>query len=218
MTTHTEYIQKQADFPHLYKAQGDILAKHSKEDRENLFENNLVASCDEKTMDNTFKVFDIMLKSKFRGQIDVDPEVAERACITDYHVMLRMKLVAAEANAEQHRSAWHGEQMAKLVARQLKDQEEKAKKEEADKVAKMKELRGETDTSLPPPILDDEQIAKLKREAEEAEMVTLAAHEMERRLEMLKKKEFEDKDAEYQNQIEVIQAQIADTQCKGRDR
>ena len=44
VTTHTEYIQKQADFPHLYKAQGDILAKHSKEDRENLFENNLVAS------------------------------------------------------------------------------------------------------------------------------------------------------------------------------
>jgi citrate lyase synthetase len=43
VTTHTEYIIKQSDFPQYYKPQGDILTKYSKEDREKIFENNLVS-------------------------------------------------------------------------------------------------------------------------------------------------------------------------------
>lgn len=45
VTTHTEYIRKESDFPQYYKPQGDVLTKYSKEDRERLFENNLVGSC-----------------------------------------------------------------------------------------------------------------------------------------------------------------------------
>lgn len=156
-----------------------------------------------------------MLKHKFKGQIDVDPEVAEKVCLADYRAMLQAKLDQVQLVAKQHREAWEGEQAAKLIALQIKENEEKLQREEDEKAAKMKELRGETPTDLPKPILDDEEIAKLKREAEEAEMVVLASQELERKLEFHKKMEFETKQNELLHRIEELKDQLEDTQCRG---
>lgn len=156
-----------------------------------------------------------MLKNKFRGQIDVDPDVAEQACIADYRAMIKAKLDEVEKAAKEHREAWEGEQAAKLIALQIKATEEQIKREEEEKAAKLKELRGETPAELPKPILDDEEIAKLKKEAEEAELIVLAAQELERKLELQKKLDYESKQNQLLHRIEELKEQLEDTQCKG---
>lgn len=55
VTTHTEYIRKESDFPQHYKPQGDILSKYSKEDREKLFQNNLVEQSDSESDGSDFQ-------------------------------------------------------------------------------------------------------------------------------------------------------------------
>lgn len=215
-TTHTAYIQLQADFPHLHAPEGDVLAKYSKADRSKFFEGTLVGSSNENTMDNTFKIFEIMVKHRFKGQLDVDPELAERACIADYKAMLASKLEAVQAEAKEIRQAWEGEQAAKLIAQQIKAEEEKARIEEEQKIAKMKELRGESNPELPVPILDDEQIAQLKKQAEEAEAVMMAKLAMEIKVEQMKKAEFEAKERALLDRVDEIKDQIDDLQSRGR--
>ena len=55
VTTHTEYIRKESDFPKYYKPQGDILSRYSKEDREKLFQNNLVEQSDSESDGSDFQ-------------------------------------------------------------------------------------------------------------------------------------------------------------------
>lgn len=169
-------------------------------------------------MDQTFKVFDMMLKHRYKGQLDVDPEYAENACLADYRHMLEGKLQEAQKAVETHKHEWDMERNAKLIELQIKAQEEAELKEEEEKRNKLRELRGQSSNALPEPIEDDETILKKKKAAEEAEAVGLAARALEAKLEADKQQQYETKLSNLQFEVENINAQIEDPQFKGKAR
>lgn len=168
-------------------------------------------------MDQTFKVFDMMLKHRYKGQLDVDPEYAENACVVDYKKMLQAKVQAAQKNVDDHFQGWEATQMAKLIEEKLKAIAEAEKKEEEEQALKFRELRGENVSVLPEPINDDETIAKQKKAAEEAEAIQIATKAIEAKLEADKRQIYETKLNDLEYIADNYRAQLDDPQLKGID-
>lgn len=180
--------------------------KHSKEDREKLFEENLLVQ------DYTFKVFDKMFKKKYDGVLNVDPEEAQNAAMADFKAMMEKKKALVEKELHGVREKRAQEEQEGMIKRMMKaeiDRNEQAKKEEE---RKLQELMGISSTI---PTFDEEEVERKKKLQVQDSFSQLISTKLEAEEAERKTKEFEKEVERLERSIREIDRDLNDPQMRG---